>query len=149
VRLELAPLDRVPPIWGDHTRLKQIVLNLLTNAVKFTPRGGQVRVAARREGGRVVLTVRDTGIGMSEPEIEIALQPFSQVESAMTRSQDGTGLGLPLTKALTEQHGGRLTIASTPGKGTIVEVALPDASSAEARAAQAASELAIASARRA
>jgi PAS domain S-box-containing protein len=125
--LEIADGAGVAPIWGDDTRLRQIVLNLLSNAVKFTPRGGRVAIEARNEHGEVVLTIRDSGVGMSPEEIEIALQPFSQIESAMTRRQDGTGLGLPLTKALTERHGGRLTIASEPGAGTTVEVRLPAA----------------------
>jgi signal transduction histidine kinase len=127
IALEVGGGADVAPIWGDHTRLRQIVLNLLSNAVKFTPKGGRVTIDARNEGGEVVLRVRDSGIGMSAGEIAIALQPFSQIESAMTRRQDGTGLGLPLTKALTERHGGRLTIASTPGAGTTVEVRLPAA----------------------
>ena len=127
IALEVAECAGVAPIWGDSTRLRQIVINLLSNAVKFTPRGGRVAIEARTEHGEVVLTIRDSGVGMSLDEVEVALQPFSQIESAMTRRQDGTGLGLPLTKALTERHGGRLTIASAPGAGTTVEVRLPAA----------------------
>jgi signal transduction histidine kinase len=151
VELEVADCTGVAPIWGDHTRLRQIVLNLLSNAVKFTPKGGRVAVAARNEGNEVVLSVGDSGVGMSASEIEIALQPFSQIESAMTRRQDGTGLGLPLTKALTERHGGRLTIVSAPGTGTTVEVRLPAApvSAAEWSRGPSGSERAAASARRA
>jgi PAS domain S-box-containing protein len=134
IALEVGGDADVAPIWGDHTRLRQIVLNLLSNAVKFTPKGGRVTIDARNEGAEVVLRVGDSGIGMSAGEIAIALQPFSQIESAMTRRQDGTGLGLPLTKALTERHGGRLTIASTPGVGTTVEVRLPAAAVAPALA---------------
>jgi PAS domain S-box-containing protein len=141
ITLEVGGGADVAPIWGDHTRLRQIVLNLLSNAVKFTPKGGRVTIDARNESHEVVLRVRDSGIGMSAGEIAIALQPFSQIESAMTRRQDGTGLGLPLTKALTERHGGRLTIASTPGAGTTVEVCLPAAAVAPSLAEP---ELAIA-----
>jgi PAS domain S-box-containing protein len=125
ITLAVGECAGVAPIWGDATRLRQIVLNLLSNAVKFTPKGGRVAIDAREEAGEVVLAIRDSGVGMSAGEIEVALQPFSQIESAFTRRQDGTGLGLPLTKALTERHGGRLTIASTPGRGTVVEVRLP------------------------
>jgi signal transduction histidine kinase len=146
IRLEVGECARVAPIWGDATRLRQILLNLLSNAVKFTPKGGRVAIDARDDAGEVVLAIRDSGVGMSASEVELALQPFSQIESAFTRRQDGTGLGLPLTKALTERHGGRLTIASTPGSGTTVEVRLP---AAALPALQAVPELATAAASRA
>jgi PAS domain S-box-containing protein len=149
IALEVGDCANVAPIWGDHTRLRQIVLNLLSNAVKFTPKGGRVAIDARDEAGEVVLTVGDSGVGMSDGEIEIALQPFSQIESAMTRRQDGTGLGLPLTKALTERHGGRLTIASVPGAGTTVEVRLPATPASAAERPRAQSELIVAAAGRA
>jgi two-component system cell cycle sensor histidine kinase PleC len=111
---------------ADALRLKQVLLNLLTNAVKYTPQGGQVTIGvSAQQNGEVQFDVADTGIGMTAPEIEIALQPFGQVENAMTRHQQGTGLGLPLAKGLVELHGGRLTIESTPKLGTRVAVTLP------------------------
>ncbi|WP_207483419.1 ATP-binding protein [Arenibaculum pallidiluteum] len=116
----------LPRLLVDVTRLKQILLNLLSNAVKFTTPGGEVRLEARRaQDGGVVLTVADTGIGMSEEQLDIAFQPFRQVENAFNRKYQGTGLGLPLSKALAELHGGSVTIESEPGKGTRVRVWLP------------------------
>jgi len=106
----------------------QILLNLLSNAVKFTAAGGRVAIAASRsvEGGLLV-SVTDNGLGMSPEEIATALTPFGQVANAMSRKHTGTGLGLPLAKAMMELHGGKLLIASTPGKGTTVSLAFPPA----------------------
>jgi len=110
----------------DALRLKQVLLNLLTNAVKYTPEGGRVTIGvSTQQNGEILFDVADTGIGMTPREIEIALQPFGQVENATTRHHQGTGLGLPLAKGLVELHGGRLTIESTPRVGTRVAVTLP------------------------
>jgi PAS domain S-box-containing protein len=115
-----------PAIHADARRLKQIVANLLTNAVKFTPPGGRVTIRKERDdAGGVVLEVVDTGIGMSAEELSLAMQPFSQVDSSLARRQEGTGLGLPLTKGLVEAHGGRLEILSAKGHGTLARVHLP------------------------
>ncbi|MGH7006707.1 MAG: ATP-binding protein, partial [Alphaproteobacteria bacterium] len=106
----------------------QILLNLLSNAVKFTPAGGRVSLTATRSAdGGIVLAVADTGLGMSPDEINIALTPFGQVENALSRKQAGTGLGLPLAKAMMEMHGGTLLVSSAPGKGTTVSLAFPPA----------------------
>jgi PAS domain S-box-containing protein len=123
----VADLPKAPVrLEADELRLKQILLNLLTNAVKYTPQGGSVTIGVREQpNGEVLFDVADTGIGMTAHEIEIALQPFGQVENAMTRHQQGTGLGLPLAKGLVELHGGKLTIESTPQVGTRVAVTLP------------------------
>lgn len=119
------PAD-VPAVRGSRGKLTQILVNLLSNAVKFTPAGGRVSVtAARGTAGGIALTVADTGIGMTEDEVARALQPFVQVDSGLDRKYDGVGLGLPLTKRLTELHDGSLDIASTPGRGTRITVALP------------------------
>ena len=122
----------IPPVlpepillWADEQRLKQILLNLLSNAVKFTLPGGRVSVEAERIDGAVAVRVRDTGIGMSADDIPKALEPFTQVDSTPSRLFGGTGLGLPLTKALVELHGGELRLDSTPGVGTSVTVLLP------------------------
>ncbi len=116
----------LPPLFADKRSVRQILLNLLSNAIKFTPQGGRVMVEARLEAnGELALAVRDSGIGMSEDDIEIVLQPFGQVESAHTRSHDGTGLGLPITKSLAEMHGGSMTVESTVGKGTDIIVRFP------------------------
>jgi signal transduction histidine kinase len=120
----IVPLT-LPPLWADEIRLKQIVINLLSNAVKFTPRGGRVNLSAALSGNAVVVTVSDTGIGMSPDQIPIALESFRQVESARARKFEGTGLGLPLAKKLAELHGGALAVESAPGQGTTVTVRLP------------------------
>ncbi len=121
------PAD-LPCLQGDEMRLKQILLNLLSNAVKFTPAGGRVTLSARlTTDGAFEIAVADNGIGMSEDEIAIALQPFRQVESALARKHEGTGLGLPLVTAFVELHGGRLSLQSVPGDGTTASVVLPAA----------------------
>lgn len=122
VRLSLAP--RLPNIVADERALRQIVLNLLSNAVKFNEPGGQVIVSsALTDAGHAVIRIRDTGIGMSESEIETALEPFRQVATA--RHTTGTGLGLPLTKALVEANRASFSIKSKKAEGTLVEVAFP------------------------
>ena len=126
VRIYTAFDTNLPVLLADEARLRQIGLNLLSNAIKFTKAGGRVSVstALDREGG-ITIAVTDTGIGMSADEIAIALEPFQQVMSSQSRTNEGTGLGLPLTKTLIELHGGRLDIASAPGRGTTVTVSFP------------------------
>ena len=113
----------LPPLHLDKRAAKQILLDLLSNALKFTPADGAVTVVAERlADGGAALRVSDTGIGIAADDIPRILTPFVQVESAMTRQHAGTGLGLPIAKALAEMHGGKLSIESTPGHGTIVSV---------------------------
>lgn len=112
-------------IEADGRKTMQILLNLLSNAIKFTPAGGTVSLTARTTADGVEISVADTGVGMSAHDIEIALIPFGQVDSSLNRQQTGTGLGLPLSRALAELHGGRLDIESAPGRGTTVRVVLP------------------------
>ncbi len=110
----------------DELRLRQILVNLLVNAVKFTPEGGRVDISTlNRPGGGGAFVIADTGIGMDAAGIKRALTKYCQVESTLTHRQEGIGLGLPLAVALTEAHGGRLEIASTPGIGTTITVDLP------------------------
>ena len=114
----------VPNIVADMRSLRQIVLNLLSNAIKFNQPGGQVIVSTALEpNGVVVLRVRDTGIGMSEKDIKAALEPFRQLHTA--RLGGGTGLGLPLTKALVEANRAQFSIDSTPSHGTLIEITFP------------------------
>jgi PAS domain S-box-containing protein len=122
---------------ADPLRLRQVLLNLLTNAIKFTPAGGSVTIGARRSvpAGAVAFFVADTGIGMTEGEIALALQPFGQVANALTRAHTGAGLGVPLAKGLAELHGGKLLIESAPGEGTRVTVTLPETQSQRGAAA--------------
>ncbi|MBI1210116.1 MAG: hypothetical protein GC190_01530 [Alphaproteobacteria bacterium] len=112
-------------VLADELRLKQIVINLLANAVKFTPPQGCVEVTARVAMDGAVIEVRDTGIGMSPEEIGVALKRFGQVDQGTNRKFEGTGLGLSLAKALVELHGGRIDITSAPNIGTTVRVTLP------------------------
>ncbi|WP_230531237.1 PAS domain-containing sensor histidine kinase [Microvirga roseola] len=115
---------KLPPVMADERSMRQIVLNLVSNAIKFTDAGGQVIVStALTDRGEVAFRVRDTGIGMTEQEVEAALEPFRQIATA--RRRGGTGLGLPLTKALVEANRGALQIASHPNEGTLVEVIFP------------------------
>ncbi|MBB6260483.1 PAS domain S-box-containing protein [Paenochrobactrum gallinarii] len=124
----------LPEIVADTRSIKQIALNLLSNAVRFTQAGGQVIVSTSYEmNGDVIMRVRDTGVGMDKSEIEQALKPFRQVNNRIRRHADtskdwrdeGTGLGLPLTKAMVEANRAQLTISSNPGQGTVVEITFP------------------------
>ncbi|WP_119422042.1 MHYT domain-containing protein [Desertibaculum subflavum] len=110
---------------GDARRIRQVLLNLLANAVKFTPPGGTIRVVAERRQNRVAIVVTDTGIGMSPEQIPIALERFGQIDSTLGRKYEGSGLGLPLTKKLVEQQSGRFSIQSTLGTGTSVTFEMP------------------------
>ncbi|HYM04239.1 MAG TPA: HAMP domain-containing sensor histidine kinase [Stellaceae bacterium] len=111
---------------ADELRLKQVMLNLLSNAVKFSWPGGRVAVTAEvTPDGGMAISVQDTGVGMTEAEIQVALKPFRQVESSVSRRHAGTGLGLPLAKTLAEQHGGTLRVTSARDIGTTVTVYLP------------------------
>ncbi|MDH3966628.1 MAG: HAMP domain-containing histidine kinase, partial [Rhodospirillales bacterium] len=111
---------------ADQRALRQMLINLLSNAVKFTPEGGQITVAAGTDGdGRFVVSVSDTGIGISEEDQPKVLLPFNQVDSRLSRKYEGTGLGLPLTKRLMELHGGWLEIESALDRGTKVSLIFP------------------------
>jgi signal transduction histidine kinase len=126
VRLYTAYDPNLPVLLADEARLRQIALNLLSNAVKFTKPGGRVSISTGLDSeGGIAIAVADTGIGMTEEETRIALEPFRQVTSSLSRSNEGTGLGLPLTKTLVELHGGQLDIASVPGRGTTVTATFP------------------------
>ena len=120
-------LPEVPPVlWADPMRIKQILANLLSNAVKFTPDGGRivVKVAVEPDKG-LIMSVSDTGIGMAPEDISPAMERFGQIDGELSGEFEGRGLGLPLTKALVESHGGGLAIHSTPGSGTTVTVTFP------------------------
>jgi signal transduction histidine kinase len=111
---------------GDKRSVKQVLLNLLSNAVKFTPEGGTVTLTADCDGeGRIGLSVADTGIGMSDADIAVALSPFGQIESHLARKYKGTGLGLPICKSLVQLHGGTLTVSSRRNCGTTITARFP------------------------
>jgi signal transduction histidine kinase len=118
--------EDLPQFFGDAAKLRQILINLLTNAVKFTPAGGEVRVSVKRDSNAgLAFRVADNGIGIPADKLPIALTPFGQVESGLNRKYDGVGLGLPLAKRLVELHGGTMEIESEPGKGTAVTARFP------------------------
>ena len=126
VSLQVELPQALPPVRADAVAMRQILINLLSNAVKFTPEGGQVTISVERpKDGGLALVINDTGIGMNDEEIAIALEPFRQVENAMTKKFEGTGLGLPIARRLVELHGGRLEIASAKNLGTAIRVYLP------------------------
>ena len=122
-------------VFADRRAVKQILVNLLSNGVKYTPAGGEVRVSARPVeagpgigqviGHAIEIVVRDTGTGISKADLERLGKPFEQVESAEVRAKEGTGLGLALVKALAQMHGGTAVLDSVLGEGTTVTIRLP------------------------
>ncbi len=121
--------DRVSPRIGnvvaDNRAIHQVLINLVSNAVKFTETGGVVTIDAQVEDDILVFSVSDTGIGIAEADLKTLGQPFRQIQNDYTRTQEGTGLGLATVKGLVGLHGGELTIKSIPGQGTIVDVRIP------------------------
>ena len=123
--LSVTGMEQPLPMSGDPAKLRQIFLNLLSNAIKFTEKGGRVSLSAGATDDRVEVMVADTGIGMDPQDVEIAFQPFAQVDNRLERRYEGTGLGLPLTKALVDLHKGSIAIDSARGKGTRVTISFP------------------------
>jgi signal transduction histidine kinase len=124
IRLELAPDLSTTQIQSDHGKLTQILLNLLSNSVKFTKPGGVITVAGRFDDGAAEIMVRDTGIGIAEQDLAKVMSPFGQVANVY-QTHEGFGLGLPLTKRLAEALGGSFTLTSVPGEGTTATVRVP------------------------
>jgi signal transduction histidine kinase len=125
----------LPRLLGDRRRVRQVLQNLVANAVRFTSRGGRVAVAARLDGaGRIVLAIADTGSGIEAAEIPSVFDPFAGL--GRLRDVGGTGLGLPLCKGLMELHGGTIALASQPGKGTTVTATFPPERTAKQPAAK-------------
>jgi signal transduction histidine kinase len=120
--------EQLPRLWADNRRLRQVLLNLISNAIKFMPEGGEVHISLSvpqdAETG-LAIAVTDTGIGMAPEQIPVALERFGQIDCGLNRNYEGSGLGLPLSKSLVELHGGALSIQSAPGVGTTVTIAFP------------------------
>jgi two-component system, cell cycle sensor histidine kinase PleC len=126
ISIESHIIERLPLLLADPLRLKQILINLLSNALKFTPEWGRIRVEATiKSEDFVTISITDTGPGMTPDEIETAMSPFGQVESGFNKRHEGTGLGLPIAFALSRLHGGDLQIQSTKGAGTRVSFLIP------------------------
>ncbi|HET6157838.1 MAG TPA: PAS domain-containing protein [Dongiaceae bacterium] len=126
VRLIVENKGALPPVRADERALKQVLLNVLSNAVKFTPQGGSVTVAAQRiTSGTLDISISDTGIGIAEEVIKDLFLPFRQADSSISRRFGGSGLGLAISKKLMELHGGEISIDSHPGRGTCVTLHMP------------------------
>lgn len=126
VKLDVRLPAALPLIRADEQQVRRVLVNLLSNAIKFTPAGGSITLSAHeRADGCLEMTVTDTGIGIPPDKLDKVLEPFEQVENSFTRTRAGTGLGLPLTRAMVEVHGGTLTLESELGRGTCVRVSLP------------------------
>ncbi|WP_282604945.1 PAS domain-containing sensor histidine kinase [Pelagibius sp. Alg239-R121] len=126
IKLDLQLAPDIPNLWGDERLIRQILLNLGSNARKFTGGGGRVTVVTRlgAHGGHEI-AISDNGIGMTDEDLEAALTPFGQVDSSLSRRYEGTGLGLPLSNSFSKLHGGHLDIESAPGAGTTVTISFP------------------------
>ncbi|MGD0190619.1 MAG: ATP-binding protein [Rhizomicrobium sp.] len=141
VALKMSVKTPAKDIFADRRAVKQMLVNLVTNGVKFTPRGGEVSVACTRIDGGIEIAVSDTGVGIAEKDLEKLGRPFEQVDGAHVRAQEGTGLGLALVKALAQMHGGEAKIESVLGSGTTVRLKLPHAAVSEQGAAPQAERL--------
>ena len=118
----------LPRLHADERKIRQVLLNLVSNAIKFTPPGGHLDISGRFDPDvGLAVTVSDTGIGIAPEDLDRVLKPFEQVTSSFSRSHPGTGLGLPLVRAIMERHGGSLALTSAPGIGTRATVAFPPA----------------------
>lgn len=126
ITLSVSPIDPAFGLLVDSVRFRQILDNLIGNAIKFTPPDGQIAVDIEVGAeSSIQISVSDTGIGMRSEDIAIAMEPFRQLDNALTRKIAGTGLGLPITKGLVEAHGGAVMIESEPGRGTTVRIVFP------------------------
>lgn len=126
VNIECELDENLPKIRADPLKLRQVILNILGNAIKFTQEAGIISVLCiPHEDDYIKIQIRDSGVGIPEDQIHVALEPFRQLETGLDRKFEGTGLGLPIAKALCEAHGGFLELESTVGKGTEVNITLP------------------------
>lgn len=125
VILELQPVHDKMLVTGDAMLLKQVVINLVDNAIKYNRSGGTVKISAQIEGSQLVLQVQDSGIGISIADRQHVFDRFYRVDKSRSRSQGGSGLGLSIVKKVVEDHGGTISIESTPGEGSTFLISLP------------------------
>src|SRR5262249_9328586 len=125
IKLDRIIDDRLGDLTGDERKVKQILVNLLTNVVKFTPEGGQIKVEASLGDSAVIISVTDTGIGIAPQDQEAIFEEFRQASGNYARKREGTGLGLTLTRKFVELHGGKIWVESELGKGSIFTFTLP------------------------
>ena len=125
IKLELVHADDVHDIEADHRAVRQMVLNLVSNAIKFTHDNGQITVTVKNEKEFISISVKDSGVGISKDDLPRLANPFEQAESNQDMNHNGTGLGLALTRSLVELHGGRFAIDSELNVGTTVTLYLP------------------------
>jgi len=125
IKLERAIDDRLGDFTGDERKVKQILVNLLSNSVKFTPEGGKIHVNASLNNGSVIISIADTGIGIAKEDQEAIFEEFRQVGTNYAQKREGTGLGLTLTRKFVEMHGGKIWVESEPGKGSTFTFTLP------------------------
>jgi len=125
IKLERAIDERLGDFTGDERKVKQILVNLLSNSVKFTPEGGKIHVNASLNNGSVIISIADTGIGIAKEDQEAIFEEFRQVGTNYAQKREGTGLGLTLTRKFVEMHGGKIWVESEPGKGSTFTFTLP------------------------
>jgi signal transduction histidine kinase len=128
LRLTTAFNAPLAPLSGDYDRLLQVVTNILSNSIKFTPRGGAVHVAVRQVTGpraQIVVEISDTGMGIAAGDLELIFEKFRRSDDQLASAIEGTGLGLAIARQIVEHHGGRIWAESTPGSGSVFTVTLP------------------------
>ena len=125
IAIDLSVGERIGGFVGDERKIKQVLLNLLSNAAKFTPEGGRVRLKAALRDGAVEISVSDTGIGIAREDQEAIFEEFRQVGASVSSKHEGTGLGLTLARKFVELHGGQIWVQSQVGKGSIFTFTLP------------------------
>ena len=118
-------MDDIDPVWMDIHQINRVVNNLISNAIRFTPHGGRVDVCAKRKDNAVIISVSDTGEGIAAEDLPHVFEQFYRVEQSRNRGTGGAGLGLTIVKSIVEAHGGTITATSQVGKGTLIEVRLP------------------------
>ena len=125
IALEVDTPEGLPTLRADRAKLRRVLVNLVSNALKFTPRGGRVSLSAATEDGAVRVSVADTGVGIPEEDLRDIFDKYAQARSRATRSEKGTGLGLYITRQLVELHGGRIEVSSEVGKGSTFSFTIP------------------------